>query len=167
MFEHVLPASILQSTNPEAFDPQTSNNNTLNALQTKSNNDDSASKAAIAVHTREIRPLLPMNVSHIKSSPYDDRLNFLDLSGLSTPVRLFALALTEFDALRPDYATSAYMETFNFDVIFKTLRELCEDAELGWKRQEFYVVIFRSKLRVGADRTRLGELDQMSHQEVL
>lgn len=110
-------------------------------------------------------PTLDMTATNIKSSPYDDPLNFLNLCGLDTQSRLFALALTQFNAIRFDYATADYMISFNFNIIFDTLRHLCSAAGIEWKHQDFYVVIFRSQLRQGADRARLGQLDQMSHQE--
>ena len=106
-----------------------------------------------------------LNASHIQSSPYADSLNHLNLQELDQPLRLFALALTQLQSTRPDYATAPYMASFNWQKVFEILRELCADTGIQWKRQDFYVVIFRSKLRAEADRTKLGELDQMSHQE--
>jgi len=125
-------------------------------------------KTSVVVTTAEIEPptsRLDTNATRIKSSPYDDPLNFLILTELDTPTKLFALSLTQFNAIRPDYATAPYMSNFNLSTVFETLRDLCADAGIVWKRQEFYVVIFRSQLRGDADRERLGELDQMSHQE--
>lgn len=110
-------------------------------------------------------PQLNLHTTHIQSSPYADPLNHLNLRELSQPLRLFALTLTQFQATRPNYATSEYMSSFDWSGMFETLRELCACSEIQWKRQEFYVVIFRSKLREEADRAKLGELDQMSHQE--
>ena len=106
-----------------------------------------------------------LSATHIKSSPYDDPLNFLRLTDLDQPLRLFALALTQWKAIRPDYATSPYMSTFNWDEVFEILRGFCDKSGIQWQRTELYVVIFTSKLKVDADRARLGELDQMSHQE--
>jgi hypothetical protein len=166
MLERVLPASMLQSTSPKVFDQPALESSGIIPVEAKSDGDELVSKSSVVVETREVGPSLPLSSSNIKSSPYHDPRNFLNLDELSTPVRLFALALTKFEPLRPDYATSPYMATFNFDAIFGTLRDLCQDAGIEWKRQEFYVVIFRSKLRESADRVRLGELDQMSHQEV-
>jgi hypothetical protein len=110
-------------------------------------------------------PKFDLSATHIKSSPYDDPLNFLRLTDLDQPLRLLALALTQWKAVRPDYAMAPYMSTFNWDEVFETLRALCDQSGIQWQRTELYVVIFKSKLRPDADRARLGELDQMSHQE--
>ena len=135
-------------------------------VETKFVNKVDDAKAKVNVNTLEVELRVPLQATNIKSSPYNDPANYLDLTTLSKPARLFALALTHFDAVRPDYATSSYMVTFNFDVVFEVLRDMCADVGIQWQRQEFYVVIFRSKLRDEADRARLGHLDQESHREV-
>ncbi|KAL9077843.1 MAG: hypothetical protein Q9157_003244 [Trypethelium eluteriae] len=102
---------------------------------------------------------------HLQASPYADYQNFLDLRGLSTPNRLLALALTFLEPIRSDYATAPYLESFNWHIVFHMLRQMRRDANFEWQEQEFYVVIFRSKLKQDVDRKRLGELDQHSHAE--
>ena len=106
-----------------------------------------------------------LNATYVQSSPYTDPLNHLYLPELSRPLQLFAIALTQFSPLYPDYTTSLYMSTFNWLNIFLLLRRLCRHIGIRWNRSEFYVVIFRSTLRIGADQNRLAELDEMSHQE--
>lgn len=108
---------------------------------------------------------IDVNVTHIQSSPYDDPANFLDLRELTSPERLLAIALTYLKSSRPDYATAPYMESFNWSAVFSILRTLCQQSGIEWKRHEFYLVIFRSRLRTTADRVRLGELDKKSHEE--
>ena len=125
-------------------------------------------KSPVVDEVEEIAPMssrFDLDATHIQSSPYPDPLNKLDLRDLSQPLRLFAFALTQWKAIRPDYATAPYMATFNWDEVFEILRELCAEVGIQWKPSEFYVVIFRSQLRTEADRAKLGELDQMSHQE--
>lgn len=144
---------------------------TENDLRSRSNDskaDTYPSKPTVIVETQPINPLtadIDLKATHVKSSPYDDHLDYLDLRELSKPDRLFALALRKIQPTRGDYATSTYMSTFNWHTIFETLGELCSEARVQWQNQTFYVVIFRSRLREGADRKVLGELDQMSHQE--
>lgn len=108
---------------------------------------------------------LDLNATHMKSSPYDDPVNHLNLQELELPYRLFALALTQFNNIRPDYATAPYVESFNLPFVFSVLRRLCERHGIHWQRTEFYLVIFRSQLLRTADRVRLGELDKNSHEE--
>jgi len=103
--------------------------------------------------------------THLISSPYPDIVNRLDLRPLSTSDRLFAFALSALESIRLDYATAPYVESFNWPLVFRSLHQLCCQAGLEWQRQEFYVVIFRSKLREDANRERLHELDQKSHEE--
>lgn len=105
------------------------------------------------------------NITHIISSPYQDLSNQLDLRPLATPSRLLAIALSSLAVTRADYATAPYLEIFNWSSVFGTLRTLCSQAGIEWQVQEFHVVIFRSQLRKEADRRRLGELDQKSHEE--
>jgi len=109
--------------------------------------------------------VLNHRVTHIVSSPYADLANQLDLRSLTLPAQLLALALTHLAPLRPDYATASYLSSFNWPEVFEKLRAFCVAAGVQWARQEFYLVIFRSKLRRDADRVRLDELDQHSHRE--
>lgn len=102
---------------------------------------------------------------YLISSPYYDFGNQLDLHSLDGQSRLFALALTNLRSIIDGYATAPYMDSFNWPDVFSVLKSMCLDVGLDWQRHEFYAVIFRSRLRKGADRVRLGELDQRSHEE--
>lgn len=118
--------------------------------------------------TPEIQALansLDLTATHLTSSPYPDAANQLHLPSLPLPSQLFALALTALSPSRPDYATAPYTESFNWPSVFSLLRALSQKQNITWPRTEFYVVIFRSKLKEVIDRERLGLLDQMSHQE--
>ena len=108
---------------------------------------------------------IDLNATHIQSSPYADPVNHLNLTELDLPYQLFAQALTHFTSIRTDYATAPYLESFNWSSVFALLRHLCAKCGVKWQRTEFYLVIFRSQLKVTADRTRLGLLDKNSHQE--
>jgi hypothetical protein len=110
-------------------------------------------------------PTFDLHATNLISSPYEDPANQLQLHDLTQPVRLLAFALTTLKPVRKDYATSPYLESFNWPAVFATLRKLCQQVGLQWQRQEIYLVIFRSKLQRNADRKRLGELDQKSHEE--
>jgi len=106
-----------------------------------------------------------VDATYIVSSPYSEVQNQLDLRPLDQPTRLFAMALSYLTITRPDFRLAPYLDSFNWPIVFSTLRALCLLSKLRWHTQEFYVVIFRSKLRHGIDRRRLGELDQKSHEE--
>ena len=108
---------------------------------------------------------IDVHATHIQSSPYADPANHLNLQELTLSLRLFALALTHFTSTRTDYAVAPYLDSFNWSSVFSILRQLCAQSGIEWQRQEFYLVIFRSKLRPTADRVRLGELDKNSHEE--
>ncbi|GAM89578.1 hypothetical protein ANO11243_076170 [Dothideomycetidae sp. 11243] len=103
--------------------------------------------------------------SLLKSSPYDYPTNFLDLSTLDTPDLLFAKAMTAFESTRPDYATQPYAESFNFSEVLTLLRSLAAAEQYTWKEHVFYVVVFQSTLKRGADGELLHKLDQESHRE--
>jgi len=99
------------------------------------------------------------------SSTYNSSSHLLDLSRVDTQSRLMALALTYMKPVRTDYATASYTESFNWDQVFQVLRRLVTAERHEWKKQDFYVVIFRSKLKENINRDRLGELDDHSHEE--
>ncbi|KAF4555578.1 Hypothetical protein D9617_2g055400 [Elsinoe fawcettii] len=113
----------------------------------------------------EDAPSYDLAATHLITSPYPDFANQTRLTDLSLSCRLLSFALTNVASTKSDYATAPYMDSFNWDVCFAELRRLCAQTGLRWRRQEFYVVIFRSKLKPDANRTRLGELDQHSHAE--
>lgn len=100
-------------------------------------------------------------------SPYNEPLHLLDLQTLDTPNQVLAKALTVFKPIRDDYATAPYTESFNWSAVFDFLRDLSETKGYIWKKQDFYVVVFRSILRPDADLDRLHELDAHSHQEAI
>ncbi|KAF3048572.1 hypothetical protein E8E11_005871 [Didymella keratinophila] len=109
--------------------------------------------------------LSPVYSTSLISSPYNTPGHYLDICTLSTPSRLFALALT---ALRPthvNYATSPYTESLNFDIVISTLRDLCTHEAFDWQETSFYVVVFRSQLHCNVDQDWLYKLDFESHRE--
>jgi hypothetical protein len=99
------------------------------------------------------------------ASPYNEPEHLLDLQTLDIQNRLLATALTALKPIRPDYATADYIESFNWDQVLNTLRQLSKEENHLWTEQGFYTVIFRSKLKEGADKQLLHDLDQHSHRE--
>ena len=99
---------------------------------------------------------IDIHATHIQAHHTPDLANHLNLQDLTLPLRLFALALTHFTSNRTDYATAPYMDSFNWPSILSVLRKLCAQSGIEWQQQEFYLVIFRSRLQRTADRHRLG-----------
>ena len=117
-------------------------------------------------------PALPANDrpeadpgSHLVVSPYTTLPHLLDLRTLEESQRLLAKALTALQSVRDDYATAPYRQSFNWDGVIERLKSLAELSEYQWKRQHFYIVVFRSQVPQTTDRTHLGVLDQYSHVE--
>jgi hypothetical protein len=101
----------------------------------------------------------------LRSSPYAGPEHLLDLDNLETQNRLMALALTCFSPARPDYAITNYQQAFDWDQVIALLTTLAEELRITWKKQSFYVVEFRSKLKENIDHDRLYLLDKQSHME--
>ena len=117
-------------------------------------------------------PALPANDpqhadlgSHLVVSPYSTLPHLLDLRTLEESQRLSANALTLLQSVREDYATAPYHQSFNWDAVVDRLKSLIELSKYQWKRQSFYIVVFRSQIPPTTDRVYLGGLDQKSHAE--
>ncbi|KAI4747351.1 hypothetical protein E4T50_02349 [Aureobasidium sp. EXF-12298] len=100
-------------------------------------------------------------------SPYTSPPHLLDLPRYSKASQLFANVLTFFQPVREDYATAEYTKSFNFAQVMETLKFLSREEGYTWKKTEFYVVSFRSKLSPDADPEKLFQLDAYSHQEAM
>lgn len=107
----------------------------------------------------------PAYSTHLISSPYNTPGHYLDLAPLSTPSRLFALALTALKPTRPDYATAPYALSLDFAAVLSLLSTLCAASRFTWPTTSFYLVTFHSQLRHGVDQDWLYKLDCESHRE--
>ena len=101
-------------------------------------------------------------------SPYTTSPHLLDLSTISKPNQLLAMALTSLRPSCDDYATRPYIDAFNWPTVIESLKSLV-GGETGyhWLEQAFYVVIFRSRIPPETDRSHLGSLDQASHLDAM
>lgn len=99
------------------------------------------------------------------SSPYLGSDHLLDLETVDRQSRLFAIALTNLSPATENYAAVNYEKAFDFDELMASLRSVAAAEGVQWRRQVFYVVEFRSKLRVEIDNDLLYSLDKMSHAE--
>jgi len=113
---------------------------------------------------RHDAPTVVSSAPHI-ASPYLTQEHLLDLNTLDPQSRLLALALSSLTPARADYATCSYELALNWDHIFTYLASLTTEQHLAWKKQSFYVVEFRSKLKESVDNDLLYALDRQSHRE--
>lgn len=107
----------------------------------------------------------PAYSTHLISSPYNTPGHYLDLTPLSEPSRLFALALTALKPVRPDYATAPYSLSLNFSSVLSVLSTLCTTSNFAWPTTSFYLVTFHSQLKPAIDQDWLYKLDFESHRE--
>ena len=101
----------------------------------------------------------------IANSPYTSAAHLLDLAHLTLQEALLAKALTLLKQLRSDYATIPLVDAFNWSEVFSSVREFSRFENVTWKRQTFFIVVFRSRLPSTTDRSHLSKLDQTSHIE--
>jgi hypothetical protein len=106
---------------------------------------------------------------HLVVSPYTDAAHLLDLTTLDQENQLLTRALSHLTCLRPDYATSPYLETFNWGEVIDVLRSLSKESGHRWKETSFYIVAFRSQIPPATvlRYDELGALDKASHAEAM
>lgn len=69
--------------------------------------------------------------------------------------------------VRDDYATAPYKEAFNWASIMEVLQELVKEERHDWKKESFYMVVFKSQVLPTTDKSLLGMLDKKSHEEAM
>lgn len=133
---------------------------------------DEKSSAIVPIHpfpsAKDVHEFLRLYCSENENlivSPYTSPSHTLDLNTLEIPQQLMAKALTLMASLRPDYALAPYSEAFNWSTVINALDVLVEEQDFTWTRQEFYIIVFRSRLAPTADYLLLGEMDERSHVE--
>lgn len=132
-------------------------------------------KEPIEVSTQEIATPASDNAgifAHNKArflvqSPYTEQDHLLDLAALDEENALLARALTHMRSLRPDYATSPYLETFNWNEMMEELARLVREHGHRWKETSFFIVAFRSQIPPTTVYEDLGALDQVAHAEAI
>ncbi|KAG5943471.1 hypothetical protein E4U59_000342 [Claviceps monticola] len=103
----------------------------------------------------------------IIQSPYTDRDHLLDLRTVDKENALLSRALSRLRAVREDYATASYNESFNWPEVFDELRQLVAKSGQGFKETSFYIVAFRSQIKPSTDYSHLGALDKAAHAEAI
>lgn len=102
---------------------------------------------------------------YVVASPYTEVDHLLDLETLDAENQLLAEALVDLKCLRDDYATAAYVGTFNWDEVVGRVRELAAARNHRWRETSWYIVAFRSRYEQGIDYSHLGDLDKAAHAE--
>lgn len=100
-------------------------------------------------------------------SPYSSNEHLLNLCTLDQPDRFMAVALQALEPVRCDFATCSYPDAFNWPHVMEKLASISAMNQRPWRRQEFYVVIFRSQLQKEIDVELLFALDKQSHAEAM
>ncbi|KAG8414820.1 hypothetical protein J3458_008728 [Metarhizium acridum] len=103
----------------------------------------------------------------IVQSPYVDAEHLLDLESLDNENAFISLALARLRAVREDYATAPYTESFNWPEVLDELKQLVKTSGKGFKETSFYIVAFRSQIKPSTDYSHLGELDKAAHAEAI
>ena len=101
----------------------------------------------------------------IIASPYLEESHLLDVTTLDDQSRMLALALRDLTTATRDYAITAYEKAIDLEGLISSLRTLVIAEGSRWTEQSFYVVEFRSTLKLGIDRNLLFILDKKSHEE--
>ena len=104
---------------------------------------------------------------YMVQSPYVDREHLLDLETLDNENALFAQALSRLQAVREDYATAPYPDSFNWPEVIDELKHLVKKSGKLFKETSFYIVAFRSQIKPSTDYSHLGELDKGAHAEAI
>jgi hypothetical protein len=146
----------------EAVQPQTSGNQP-ESISPHKPHSVAHDPAIVQDYTVAVSSLLTMTI--LRASPYAGPEHLLHLNKLETQTRLMALALSSLSPARSDYATADYQQAFHWDQVIALLATLAKEQRITWKKQSFYVVEFRSKLKENIDNDRLYLLDKHSHVE--
>ncbi|KAM4055201.1 UPF0643 protein [Hirsutella rhossiliensis] len=100
-------------------------------------------------------------------SPYTEPEHQLDLKTLDHENAILAQALTQLIAVREDYATEPYTESFNWSEVMGEVSRLTEASGKGFKETSFYIVAFLSQIKPSTEYSHLGALDKAAHAEAV
>ena len=98
-------------------------------------------------------------------SPYKSRTHLLNLRTLEESQQLLAKSLALLEPVREDFATAPYIESFNWDAVVNRLKSIAQAQNYAWRKQMFYIVVFRSRVLPSTDKFHLGALDEKAHAE--
>ncbi|CAN8101784.1 unnamed protein product [Discula destructiva] len=104
---------------------------------------------------------------YLVASPYTDPEHLLDLQSLDIENQVLSEALQGMRAVTEEYATSPYVESFNWDEVIDRVRELASARKLHFKETSWYIVAFRSQIKPTTVLPDLGALDKAAHAEAM
>jgi hypothetical protein len=127
---------------------------------TASSIDGTASSKANCLNVSE-------NERYLVASPYTGAGHLLDLYTLNKPQQLMAKALTTMCPLSASYATTPYLDAFNWQEVIKMIETLANSEGYIFPKTSFYVIVFRSRVPPTSDSRYLEELDLVAHEEAV
>lgn len=104
---------------------------------------------------------------YLVASPYTTQEHLLDLETLDVENQILSQALLELKAVRNDYSTAPYGESFNWKDVIQRVRELAAERGHGFKETSWYIVAFRSQIKPTTAYPDLGALDKAAHAEAM
>lgn len=128
---------------------------------------DIFSKNVGQVDVREVSPDLAASNRYLVQSPYTEQEHLLDLDTLDNENTILARALGKFQAVREDYATAPYTESFNWPEVLEEVKRLALESGKSFKETSFYIVAFRSRIKQTTEYADLGRLDKGAHAEAV
>ncbi|CAG7562885.1 unnamed protein product [Fusarium equiseti] len=128
---------------------------------------DIFSKNVGQVDVREVSPDLAASNRYLVQSPYTEQEHLLDLNTLDNENTILARALGKFQAIREDYATAPYTESFNWPEVLEEVKRLALESGKSFKETSFYIVAFRSRIKQTTEYADLGRLDKGAHAEAV
>jgi hypothetical protein len=69
--------------------------------------------------------------------------------------------------VKPDYATLDLVDGLNIAEVNDMIQRLSSSLGLVWTSRSYYLVTFRSNMKLEYDQNRLFELDKHSHEEAI
>ncbi|KAF3766726.1 hypothetical protein M406DRAFT_337672 [Cryphonectria parasitica EP155] len=112
-------------------------------------------------------PTSPLSQRYLVASPYVEQEHLLDLETLDMESQILSEALAGMAPVRDDYATASYDEAFNWDEVILRMRELAMARRHAFRKTSWYIVAFRSQIKVTTVYPDLGALDKAAHAEAM
>ncbi|KAH0603812.1 uncharacterized protein H6S33_007471 [Morchella sextelata] len=105
--------------------------------------------------------------SKLQTSPYSSADHLLDLSTITRPHALLALALQDMDPTTTAYALTPYKAAFNWPHVMSNLSARAAAEDFHFPKTKFYIIVFRSQIEPGTNRQELGAMDMAAHREAV
>lgn len=127
----------------------------------------SATQKVVPVDILASAPRAPDEDRFIVQSPYVEPAHQLDLNTLDHENETLAKALNRLRAVRDDYATAPYVDSFNWAEVMSEVRRMADSSKRAFRETTFYIVAFRSQIKPSTEYSQLGELDKAAHAEAV